>query len=56
MKRRYLPPEVDIQLILIENTIAAGSAILNPGSSDTPYIPQIERWEEAGNDGKYWDI
>ncbi|WDF69656.1 hypothetical protein PQ465_04565 [Sphingobacterium oryzagri] len=45
-----------MQIIFCENCVAAGSSLLYPGKTGTPFTPEIESWDEAGRDSKYLDI
>ncbi len=56
LKRNYTQPRIHMQIIFCENCVAAGSSLLHPGKTSTPFTPEIESWDEAGRDSKYLDI
>lgn len=52
-KLLYFSPTVDVYVIELEESIAAGSATLSGGrNAGAPYVPGVEDWapdEEAGS-------
>ncbi|HFK5593098.1 TPA: hypothetical protein ACGZ94_001332 [Elizabethkingia anophelis] len=49
--KEYLSPELSVELISLENSIAASSATLNPGADGNLYTPSVEDWTDQGSLG-----
>ena len=55
-KALYLKPRVDWMCVELEAGIAVGSARLNPGNSDKPFVPEAEEWTDAGTQTDDFDV
>lgn len=44
--KEYLRPELSVELINLENSIAASSATLNPGADGNLYTPSVDEWTD----------
>ena len=40
----YIPPQMEVMYIEMEEGIASGSATVNPGDIQNPNTPDIEDW------------
>ncbi|MCT3918042.1 hypothetical protein HZQ04_18470 [Elizabethkingia anophelis] len=49
--KKYLSPELRVELISLENSIAASSATLNPGVDGYIYTPSVDDWTDQGSLG-----
>lgn len=50
-KKKYIPPTLEVISIEMEQGIAAGSATLNPGDSNSLNTPQVEELNDGGTIG-----
>lgn len=46
--KEYLSPKLRVELINLENSIAASSATLNPGVDGNLYTPSVDDWTDQG--------
>jgi len=43
-RKMYIPPQMEVMYIEMEEGIASGSATVNPGDIQNPNTPDIEDW------------
>jgi len=55
-KTLYLKPRVDWMCLELEAGIAVGSAILSPGNSEKPLVPEMEEWTDTGSQTDDFDV
>jgi|GEM_PF-1228297 len=44
----YEAPAIEVQYVELEQGIAAASATVSGGDSDTPYQPDVTDWQDNG--------
>lgn len=56
-KKSYLPPIIQVDIIELAESIAAGSTTLRPGGANPNERPSIEGWQDTGiNDSFDWNL
>ncbi|WKK58560.1 hypothetical protein [Sphingobacterium sp. BN32] len=55
-KIQYVAPMIILTTVEMESGIAAGSASLKPGTSNSPLVPQVEDWTDNGNQSSDFDV
>jgi len=46
--RKYLPPQVVVQMIVMEEGIAAQSAVIQVSGDSATAVPDITDWQDKG--------
>lgn len=54
-KKKYVPPKIELTIIELEYSLAAGSAELKIGGDTGNEVPKVEDWVEKKDD-KFWDF
>lgn len=54
-KKKYVPPKIELTIIELEYSLAAGSAELKIGGETGNGVPKVEDWVEKKDD-KFWDF
>lgn len=55
--KNYVSPRLQVQLIKLEESIAAGSATIKPGGPTHNDRPNIEDWQDTGIDESFdWNL
>lgn len=56
-KKSYLSPKLHVDLLELEESIAAGSTTFKPGGPTTNERPTIESWQDTGIDENFdWNL
>ncbi|QQD16182.1 hypothetical protein [Sphingobacterium sp. UDSM-2020] len=56
-KKKYLTPKLKVDIIELEESIAAGSATLKPGGPTLNERPAIADWQDTGiQDSFDWNL
>lgn len=54
-KKKYVPPTIELTIIELEYSLAAGSAELKIGGETENSAPKLEDWTEK-KDEQFWDF
>ena len=55
-RKKYNAPYLTVELVEIEDSIAAGSADVRVGTARNQYTPDIDEWNEGGSRSTDLDI
>lgn len=55
-RRKYLNPKIDVEIVFLESSIAAGSSTVTVGNTGNNHSPFIEDWENGGTRTSDFDI